>query len=83
MLSGTWHARSLGDWRRELNPLSVRAELHAIISAWAGPIQSCLDAASDDDIIVIPAGMYTDSLTLSGAVATTGPLRDARANPCL
>ena len=35
-------------------------------------IQACLDAASDGDTAVIPAGTYTESLTLSKAISLTG-----------
>lgn len=38
----------------------------------AGSIQACIDAASDGDTIVIPAGTYTESLTLSKPVSLTG-----------
>ncbi len=37
-----------------------------------GSIQACIDAAFDGDTIVIPAGTYTESLTLYKPVSVTG-----------
>jgi predicted outer membrane repeat protein len=42
----------------------------------SGSIQSCIDAANDGDTILIAAGRYTESLTLSKPVSLTGEHRD-------
>jgi predicted outer membrane repeat protein len=42
----------------------------------AGSIQTCIDAANDGDTILIAAGRYTESLTLSKPVSLTGENRD-------
>src|SRR5437667_284770 len=42
--------------------------------ACGASIQACVDAASPGDTIFIPAGNYTESLTLSKAVSLTGAL---------
>ena len=55
-------------------------QAHSLYRATAvncvGSIQVCIDAAADGDTIVIPAGTYTESLTLSKAVSLTGENRD-------
>jgi fibronectin-binding autotransporter adhesin len=42
----------------------------------SGSIQACIDAANDGDTILIAAGTYTESLTLSKAVSLTGVSSD-------
>jgi pectin methylesterase-like acyl-CoA thioesterase len=42
----------------------------------SGSIQACIDAANDGDTILIAAGRYTESLTLSKPVSLTGENRD-------
>jgi hypothetical protein len=42
--------------------------------ACGATIQACIDAAQGGDTIFIPAGDYTESLTLSKAVSLTGEL---------
>jgi hypothetical protein len=42
----------------------------------SGSIQACIDAANDGDTILIAAGTYTESLTLSKPVSLTGENRD-------
>ncbi|CAG0934923.1 putative outer membrane protein PmpB [Thermoflexales bacterium] len=42
----------------------------------AGPIQACIDAASDGDTILIAAGRYTEGLTLNKPVSLTGVSSD-------
>jgi predicted outer membrane repeat protein len=42
----------------------------------SGPIQACIDAANDGDTILIAAGRYTESLTLSKPVSFTGVSSD-------
>ncbi len=42
----------------------------------SGSIQACIDSASDGDTILIAAGRYTESLTLSKPVSLTGENRD-------
>jgi nitrous oxidase accessory protein NosD len=55
-----------------INPLRVRAEPRITTSVCAGSLQACLDAASDGDTVIIPAGTYTESLTLNKAITLTG-----------
>jgi predicted outer membrane repeat protein len=55
-----------------LSPARVQAQRHAATSLCVGPIQVCLDAANDGDTVVIPAGTYTESLTLGKAITLTG-----------
>ena len=38
----------------------------------AGSIQSCIDAAAPGDTVVIPAGVYNESVVLTGAVSLRG-----------
>jgi fibronectin-binding autotransporter adhesin len=42
----------------------------------SGSIQACINAANDGDTILIAAGRYTESLTLSKPVSLTGENRD-------
>jgi predicted outer membrane repeat protein len=50
---------------------SVQGRPAALVSC-SGSIQSCIDAANDGDTILIAAGTYTESLTLSKPVSLTG-----------
>jgi hypothetical protein len=49
---------------------------HASLINCAGSIQACIDAANEGDTILIAAGRYTESLTLSKPVSLTGENRD-------
>jgi predicted outer membrane repeat protein len=55
-----------------LQPSHAQAKTHSLTIVCASSIQACLDAASDGDTVVIPAGAYTESLTLSKAISLTG-----------
>ncbi len=55
-----------------LYPAQAKARHQAATITCVGSIQACIDAASDGDTIVIPAGTYTESLTLSKPVSLTG-----------
>jgi predicted outer membrane repeat protein len=55
-----------------LQPSRAQAKTHSLTIVCASSIQACLDAASDGDTVVIPAGTYTESLTLSKAISLTG-----------
>ncbi len=63
-----------------LNLLLAKAPVQARHAAGlincSASIQACIDAASDGDTILIAAGRYTESLTLSKAVSLTGENRD-------
>ncbi|CAG1006663.1 hypothetical protein ANAEL_03444 [Anaerolineales bacterium] len=54
----------------------AQARSAAALINCSGPIQACIDAANDGDTILIAAGRYTESLTLSKAVSLTGENRD-------
>ncbi len=53
-------------------PPAAQARPHAAIVNCSGPIQACINTASDGDTIVVAAGAYTESLTLSKPVSLTG-----------
>jgi predicted outer membrane repeat protein len=55
-----------------LQPSHAQAETHSLTIVCASSIQACLDGAHDGDTVVIPAGTYTESLTLSKAITLTG-----------
>jgi predicted outer membrane repeat protein len=54
----------------------VQGKRVATLINCAGSIQACIDAATDGDTILIAAGRYTESLTLSKPVSLTGENRD-------
>src|SRR5512141_3260526 len=56
-------------------PLAQARPASTLINC-SGPIQACIDAANDGDTILIAAGRYTESLTLSKPVSLTGVSRD-------
>jgi hypothetical protein len=49
---------------------------HTSLINCTGSIQACIDVANDGDTILIAAGRYTESLTLSKPVSLTGENRD-------
>jgi predicted outer membrane repeat protein len=51
---------------------SVQGQPAAALINCAGSIQACIDDANDGDTILIAAGRYTESLTLSKPVSLTG-----------
>jgi fibronectin-binding autotransporter adhesin len=59
-----------------LTQAPVQAKHSATLINCSGSIQACINAASDGDTILIAAGRYTESLTLSKPVSLTGINRD-------
>ncbi len=59
-----------------VNRLLAQPRTPAIPINCAGSIQACIDTANDGDTILIAAGRYTESLTLSKPVSLTGENRD-------
>ena len=55
-----------------LSQPAAQARHAATTTTCLGSIQACIDAALDGDTILIPAGTYTESLTLSKPVSLTG-----------
>ena len=55
----------------------ARASRMAVPINCSGSIQACIDAANEGDTILIAAGRYTESLTLSKAVSLTGVSSDS------
>ncbi|CAG0934614.1 hypothetical protein TFLX_03588 [Thermoflexales bacterium] len=54
----------------------TQARRAAALINCSGSIQACINAANDGDTILIAAGRYTESLTLSKPVSLTGENRD-------
>ena len=55
-----------------LQPSHAQTQTYSLTISCASSIQACLDAASESDTVVIPAGTYTEGLTLSKAISLTG-----------